>query len=265
MSKAPPDNADSRAALNGGGSERAAARPGRAAGAASGRHARSATRPETKRRTGHAFDHRLRSLRTGPADDLPKTSSRTDHRHRHHRPLLATAVVFVVVAALAIVLIQAFVVRPYAVRGDAMTPTLQAGDRILVLKPSLLRGPIHSGDLVVVHPGKSVPCSVAGGRSGDLVLRVVAVPGNVISSAGNMILLDGRPLRKPGWYDARFGELASTPIRSTTLGAGRYFVLADNRSSACDSRTFGPILGSSIVGEGIAVVGRHGHVSFGTL
>jgi hypothetical protein len=42
-------------------------------------------------------------------------------------------------------------------------------------------------------------------------------------------------------------------------------VLADNRSNACDSRTFGPIRESSIRGEGIAVVGRSGHVSFGTL
>jgi type IV secretory pathway protease TraF len=42
-------------------------------------------------------------------------------------------------------------------------------------------------------------------------------------------------------------------------------VMGDNRSDACDSRLFGPITKSSVVGEGIAVVGRHGHVFFGTL
>ena len=50
-----------------------------------------------------------------------------------------------------------------------------------------------------------------------------------------------------------------------TLASGEYFVMADNRSDACDSRVFGPISKSSVVGEGIAIVGRNGHVSFGTL
>jgi signal peptidase I len=97
------------------------------------------------------------------------------------------------------------------------------------------------------------------------VLRVVALPGDTISSVGDTILVDGRPLRERGWYDPRFGQVGSTPIRSTTLAPGQYFVMADNRSDACDSRVFGPISKSSIVGEGIAIVGRHGHVFFGTL
>jgi type IV secretory pathway protease TraF len=37
-------------------------------------------------------------------------------------------------------------------------------------------------------------------------------------------------------------------------------VLADNRSDACDSRAFGPISQASIVGEGMAIVVRGGHV-----
>jgi signal peptidase I len=261
VSQAPPDNADSPAALNGGDPNHAA----REAGAVPGGHARMPAGPPIKRRTGQAHDYRFRSLRTGPTGGAPVASSRTNLRHRYHRPLLATAAIFVAVAALAVFLVQAFVIQPYAVGGDAMTPTLQAGDRILVLKPALLRGSIHPGDIVVVHTAKSLPCSVAGGGSGNLVLRVAAVPGNVISSTGGTILVDGRPLRERGWYDPRFGQVGSTPIRRTSLDAGRYFVLADNRANACDSRTFGSIPASSIIGEGIAVVGRQGHVSLGTL
>jgi signal peptidase I len=174
-------------------------------------------------------------------------------------------VVFVAVAAVALLLLHAFVIQTYSVPGDAMAPTMQAGDRILVLKSSLLSGSIQRGDIVVFHPPKSLPCSVVGGRSGDLVLRVVALPGQVIVSAGNTIFVDGRALEEPGWYDPRFGQVGSTPIPRTTVGRGRYFVLADNRSDACDSRAFGPISRSSVVGKGIAIVGRHGHVSFSTL
>ncbi len=174
-------------------------------------------------------------------------------------------VVSVAVVALAVLLLQTFVIQPFTVPGDAMTPTLKTGDRILVLKPGLLTGPIHRGDVIVFHLAKSPSCSMVGGGSGDMVRRVVALPGEVIWSAGDTIFVDGRPLRDRGWYDHRFGQVGSTPIRRTTLGAGRYFVLADNRSAACDSRVFGPVAKSSVVGEGIAVVGRHGHVFFATL
>ena len=211
------------------------------------------------------LDHRLRGLRTEAPDDVLETPPPPELRQRHRRrPLLATAV-FLAVAALAVLLLELFVIQTYSVPGEAMTPTLQAGDRILVLKSRLLEGSIHRGDIVVFRPPRSLPCSVVGGRSGDLVLRVVALPGQVILSAGNTIFVDGRALDEPGWYDHRFGQVGSTPIRRTTLGPGRYFVLADNRSDACDSRAFGPISKSSVVGEGIAIVGRHGHVSFSTL
>ena len=173
--------------------------------------------------------------------------------------------VFVAVAALAVVLIQAFVVQPFAMPGDAMAPTVQAGDRILVLKWGLLESPIRRGEIVVFHPPRSLPCTVVGGRARDLALRVVALPGEVIRSVGDTILIDGRPLGKRAWYDPRYGQVGSTPIASTTLAPGQYFVMGDNRSDACDSRLFGPITKSSVVGEGIAVVARHGHVFLGTL
>ena len=93
----------------------------------------------------------------------------------------------------------------------------------------------------------------------------MALPGEVIRSVGDTVLVDGRPLRNRAWYDPRFGEVGATPIRSTTVPPGSYFVMADNRSDACDSRLFGAVPRSSIVGEGIAIVARRGHVFFGTL
>jgi signal peptidase I len=211
------------------------------------------------------LDYRLRGLGAEPTDQVPVTSVQTDQPQHRRGPLLVKGAIFVAVAALAAVLLQSFVLQPYAVPGNAMSPALQGGDRILVLKAGLLEGPVRSGEILVFHPPRSLPCTVVGGRGGDLVLRVVALPGDTISSVGDTILVDGRPLRERGWYDPRFGQVGSTPIRSTTLAPGQYFVMADNRSDACDSRVFGPISKSSIVGEGIAIVGRHGHVFFGTL
>lgn len=201
-----------------------------------------------------------------PAPEVPAPSGRPDLPQQHRRlALLAKLAVFAAVAALAVVLIQAFVVQPFAMPGGAMAPTVQAGDRILVLKWGLLESPIRRGEIVVFHPPRSLPCTVVGGRARDLALRVVALPGEVIRSVGDTILIDGRPLGKRTWYDPRYGQVGSTPIASTTLAPGQYFVMGDNRSDACDSRLFGPITKSSVVGEGIAVVARHGHVFLRTL
>jgi signal peptidase I len=250
-------NGDSPAAVAGG------PRPGAAAD--SGRHAPGEAAGRAPTRLPQELDYRLRGLGTLEPDHVPVTPTRTDH-HQHRRgPFLAKAIAFLAVAALAVPLLQHFVIQPFAMPGNAMSPALQAGDRVLVLKSSLLEGPLRSGEIVVFRPQQqSLPCSVVGGHSGDLVLRIVALPGETIRSAGETIFVNGQPLSERGWYDPRFGQVGSTPIRSTTLAPGQYFVLADNRSDACDSRAFGPISQSSVVGEAIAIVGRHGHVYFGT-
>ena len=194
-------------------------------------------------------------------DYVSTAPTRPDRRRRprRHGPLLAKVAVLLAVAALAAWLLPAFVAQSFAVPGGAMSPTLQAGDRILVAKSGLLEAPIRTGQIVVFRPPQFLPCTVVGG-DGDLVLRVIALPGQTIWSIDNTIFVDGRPLRERGWYDPRFGQVGSRPIPSTTLAQNQYFVMGDNRSGACDSRVFGPISGSSIVGEGIAIVVRHGHV-----
>jgi signal peptidase I len=249
---------------NNGDSPAVAGRPKPGAAADSGHHARDEATSRATTRLPQELDYRLRGLGTLEPDHVPSTPTRTDHHQRRRGPFLAKAIAFLAVAALAVPLLQHFVIQPFAMPGNAMSPALQAGDRILVLKSSLLEGPLHSGEIVVFRPQQSLPCSVVGGRSGDLVLRIVALPGETIRSVGETILVDGRTLSERGWYDPHFGQVGSTPIRSTTLAPGQYFVLADNRSDACDSRAFGPISQSSVVGEAIAIIGRHGHVYFGT-
>ncbi len=264
MSQSSSDNGDSPA-LGEGHPDYPEGRPWSEGAVGTGSYAHGAAAPRAVP-SAHELDHRLRGLGSEPTHDVPAPSGRTDHRQQHRlAPLLAKVAVFVAVAAFAVLFLRAFVVQPFAVPGDAMAPTLQGGDRILVLKSGLLEGPIRSGEIVVFHPRQSLPCAVAGGRGGDLVLRVVALPGEVIRSVGDTIFLDGRPLHERGWYDRSSGQVGATPIRSTTMAPGQYFVMADNRSDACDSRVFGPISKSSVVGEGIAIVGRHNHVFFGAL
>ena len=208
-------------------------------------------------------DYRLRGLvieETVPVPMPPPRTERQPHIRRRHLPTMVELAALIAVAVLAVWLLQAFVVQPYSVPGATMAPAIQAGDRILIVKAGPLIGPIRSGEVVVLRPPKSLSCVVAGGHVGNLALRVVAMPGQVIWSVSNTIFVDGRPLHERGWYDPRFGQVGSTPVPSTTLGHNQYFVMGDNRSLACDSRAFGPISRSSIMGRGIAIVVRHGHM-----
>jgi signal peptidase I len=231
----------------------------------------TAVRVPPPRRTAGAHrgtDYRLRGLIIEPTARVPAAPTQPDHHPQRRYRRLAVGAEFgalAAVAALAVWLLQAFVAQPYLVTSATMAPAIQAGDRILIVKAGELGGPIRSGEVVVFHLPKSPSCGVTGGQAGDQVLRVVGTPGQTIWSIGNTIFVNGRPLRERGWYDARVGEVGSVPIPTTTLGRNQYFVMGDNRSDACDSRFFGPISKSSIVGEGIAVLIRHGHVFFRSL
>jgi signal peptidase I len=254
----PAERSVTRAAVGNG-------RPDRAAGShrATAPPARPPQRP----------DWRLASLSpeapgvlTRPAAPAPATrvaSTRTERRR--HRRLLVRLVLFLTAVALAAWLLQGYVAQPFSVHGAMMAPTIQPGDQILVLKSAFVSSPVRDGQIVVIRPSRFLACAVAGGSSGDLALRVVALPGQRISSAGNTIIVNGRPLRERGWFDPRFGQVGSTPIPPTTLAADQYFVLGDDRADACDSRVFGPVARSSIVGNAIAIVVRDGHVFLRTL
>ena len=137
-----------------------------------GEAAAAATAVRLPQESTPAAGHRRRAdgRRTRHADP-------TDRHQRRRRPFLVKAAVFIALAALAVLLLQAFVIQPFAVPGNAMSPALQAGDRILVVKAGLLEGPVRSGEIVVFRPPRSLPCTVIGGSGGDLVLRVVALPG----------------------------------------------------------------------------------------
>jgi signal peptidase I len=161
-------------------------------------------------------------------------------------------------ATVVALLLRALVIQPFSVPSGAMAPTLQVGDQILVVRSSLLPGPIERGDIVVFSHPKYFPCRAPQ----DLLKRVVGLPGETIWSTGNTIYVDRHQLNERGWYNPTAGQVGSTPILRTKIPSGDYFMMGDNRTDSCDSRSFGAVSGSSIVGEVVAVVLRNGHPYF---
>ena len=158
------------------------------------------------------------------------------------------------VTVLVAVLLRLAVIEPFSVPSSAMMPTLNAGDRILVVKASVLVGPIRRGDIVVFRGPAISPCSTGSDGAQDLVKRVIGLPGETISSVGGTVEVDGRRLREPAGMPsppARWGRhrSAAPPSRPVTISCW-----GTTGRTACDSRSFGPIPGSSIVGKVVAVL-----------
>jgi len=211
-------------------------------------------------------DYRLRGLNLGAAPPpalLPSaearpaaTRRRARARQRRKRRLLMVAATIAAVFLVA-VLLRLTLIAPFTVPSNAMAPTLQAGDRILVLQSSFLTGSISRGDIIVFHRPAYFPCQ-GSGPGQYLVERVIGMPGETIWSDHQNIYVNGERIAERGWYDAGHGAVSSVQITKTTVPKGDYFVLADNRSNSCDSRSFGPIPGSSTLGKVVAVIARNG-------
>lgn len=224
---------------------------------------RSRPRPEPRRRPATAArsnaDYRLRGLDLDAvdADHPPVMTTRDRKRSESRRPTRAWLSV-AVIAVLIGVSLRAFMVQPFSVTSASMLPTLQVGDRVLVVRLGPVSRSVKGGDIVVFHRPRIDPCARGRQTGQDLVERVIALPGEAIRSAGGRIYLNGMPLHEPRWYNVKSGEVGRTPIPLTKVPPNGYFVMNDNRKDACDSRLFGVIPRTSVIGRVILVVVHNG-------
>jgi signal peptidase I len=195
---------------------------------------------------------------TGPAEAAPAATS-PPRRRRWRRPLIET-VVTILVAVLLAGLARAFVFQAFWIPSASMVPTLSVHDRVLVQKAFFNWHDVREGDIVVF---RQPPLDQCGGPEGDLVKRVIALPGQTIYSSGNSIYVNGRPLAEPYLpsYDPLGPPVASSqhPYR---VPPGEFYMMGDNRSDSCDSRYWGPIKGSSIVGKVVLTWWHDNHPDF---
>jgi signal peptidase I len=143
------------------------------------------------------------------------------------------------VAALAVL---AFPVNAYAasfgyIPSGGMAPTLQIEDRIVIDKVGFRIGGVRHGDVVVLEYLDT-----------RMVKRVLGLPGDTISCRDGALLRDGAVVietyEPPG---------AVTECATVTVPAGSLYLLGDNREVSADSRRWGPVPASTVVGR---VVGR---------
>ena len=202
-----------------------------------------------------------------PADP-PEPETPPYHREDEKQPgLLAVVretVVLVALAVLLAVVFKTFLVAAFYIPSGSMESTLNISDRVLVEKVSYRFGDIEHGDVVVfVHEepgfepvGPSNPVTgffsslgqaigVVPPSDRDFIKRVVGLPGDTITCEDGVLVRNGEKVVEP-YVDQ---GIRTEGCKKTTVGPGELFVMGDNRTNSQDSRIFGVIQRSDVVGR----------------
>jgi signal peptidase I len=197
----------------------------------------------------------------GPADAGPTEATDADaklRRRRRRRRALLEAAITIFVAVLLAGLVRAFVFETFWIPSSSMVPTLGVYDRILVQKAFFTWHDVREGDIVVFSHPPLDDCP--GPQNDDLVKRVIALPGQPIYSSGNSIYVNGKLLAEPYLpHDDPLGKPIASRQHPYRVPPGEFYVLGDNRAISCDSRYWGPIEGSSIIGKVVLVWWHDSH------
>ena len=175
--------------------------------------------------------------------DSPTTPTAANQRiSPKTRKVVIEWIVIVIVAVVVSFLLRTFCFQTFYIPSGSMEPTLQVGDRIIVSKLSVDFGTIHIGDILVF---KAPPAENCGAPVADLVKRVIGLPGDHLTSVGNTIFVNGEPLHETWTHTEPLGQA----IGHVTVPAGQYFMMGDNHSDSCDSRMWGTVPKSDIIGK----------------
>jgi signal peptidase I len=185
----------------------------------------------------------------------PATTTASVRKPAWRRQVIEWAAV-VVIAVLVAGGLRAFVVQSFYVPTGSMLPTLQIGDRIIVLKIGYT---IRRGDIIVFRR----PPADTDTADADLVKRVIGLPGETISSVRGTVLINGKPLKEP-WLPILTGSCieAAENIATTRIAPHHYFMMGDCRGNSLDSRSWGTLSSSYIVGKVEVIIWRFGHPYF---
>ncbi len=130
-----------------------------------------------------------------------------------------------------------FVGRPYIVHGLSMFPTLNDGDRVFVV-PYRGNTTPNRGDVVVLRN--------VGGTNELLIKRVVALAGDKVTLGDGKVVVNDKYLHKST-------NGARTGILKQLVPDNMLYVMGDNEGHSYDSRTFGPVPKSSVVGKAMLI------------
>ncbi len=142
-----------------------------------------------------------------------------------------------ILPALAVVLIiNLFLAQPRTVHGQSMEPNLHENERVILdLLSYRFRDP-RRGEIIVIELPER--------HTDPLIKRVIGLPGETVEIKGGSVYINGQPLVEPYLNQTTLGNMAPQLVPEEHV-----FVLGDNRGASNDSRYFGMVPYSHIIGR----------------
>lgn len=195
------------------------------------------------------------------------------HVRRRQSRLSAELPLLLLVAVVLAVLVKGFLVQAFFIPSRSMEPTLDVGDRVVVNRMAYRLGEPRHGQVVVfvretdkpVPDGgplswvrRAVAQSLGGTPPGseDLIKRVVGLPGDVVEGRNGKLWRNGHPVVEPYLPEHTFTSDFG-PVR---IRPDHYWMMGDNREDSADSRYFGQVPRSALVGHAFIKVWPVTHV-----
>lgn len=147
------------------------------------------------------------------------------------------AVAFLLVAVVAGLVLNQWVVTVHRQASGSMETTLLIGDRYVVDKVGFRVTGLHRGDIVEFAS-----------PTGLYAKRVIGLPGDTVSCVGGRVLVNGSRLNEP-YLNNNYVDEMRTDCATVTVPAGRLYLLGDHRVVSQDSRQLGPVREDAIRGR----------------
>jgi signal peptidase I len=156
-----------------------------------------------------------------------------------------------VVGLLVLLLLRLLLVQQFYISGPSMQGTLTPDDRVMVEKVTGTLRDVRRGDVIVFRHNTD-----EGPR--DLIKRVIGLPGDTVRVDACRVYLGSTPLDEP-YLDEFAEDVFGDGCGGGTDGPvavppGHLFVMGDNRPQSSDSRAFGTVPISSVIGRAVVVL-----------
>jgi signal peptidase I len=153
----------------------------------------------------------------------------------------------VVLISLAIIIpIRYFLFQPFFVRGASMEPNFLNGDYLIIDEITYRLGDPERGDVVVFRSPQDT--------SQFFIKRIVGMPGETIELTEDQVIIRNSE-RPSGFILDESAYLSDSQHTSGNLRLklddNEYFVMGDNRLQSSDSRRWGPVNESYLIGRAI--------------
>lgn len=149
----------------------------------------------------------------------------------------------VLVAVLVVFGVRSFLIQPFLVSGASMEPNFHGGDYILINELSYRFREPERGEVVVFrYPGD---------EKTFFIKRIIGLPGERVEVTGGKVYVYNTRNKNGIAVNEAYlpSDLRTVGEKNVQLGENEFFVMGDNRDASFDSRQWGPLKRSEVIGS----------------